>query len=72
MASANAATGGFEVPGDERGEPRFPMMHYLSAFDGFLHSKRFAAMPRNGDQLTVFDTWNKKECHTAVGAWTRR
>lgn len=66
MASANMATGGFKIPCDERGEPPFPVVHYMSAFDNLLDSRRFAAMPRDGDHLKVFDPRNGKERYITV------
>lgn len=70
MTSLNMATGGFETAGDECSE--CPMAHYLLVIDGFLDTRRFEAMPRDGAKLTVFDTRNKKERNAAVGACIRQ
>lgn len=48
------------------------MAHYFSALDGFLHSRRFPAMPRDGDNLPVLDMQNGNEHDTAVSVCTRR
>lgn len=72
MVLANMSKRSFHIPGDERSEPPFQVVHCLLAFEGLLDSRRFAAMLCDGDKLTVFDTRTMKECDTLVGAWVRR